>query len=74
MMLVDGPIINDDAYLYFLPRLLKHVLEDPVHEELLSSRLKTLDKGNLSSDESALIKKIIIVVDELEAYWDIHEA
>ena len=73
-MLVDGAVINDDAYLYFLPRLLKHVLEDPVHEELLSSRLKTLDKRNLSSDESALIEKIIIVADELEAYWDMHEA
>ena len=74
MMLVDGPVINDDAYLYFLPRLLKHVLEDPIHEDLLSSRLKSLDKRNLSSDESAIIVKIITVVDEIEKYWDMHEA
>jgi hypothetical protein len=74
MMLVDGPLINDDAYLYFLPRLLKHVLEDPIHEDLLSSRLKTLDKRNLSSDETTIIGKIIIVADEIEEYWDMHEA
>jgi hypothetical protein len=74
MMLVDGPLINDDAYLYFLPRLLKHVLEDPIHEDLLSSRLKTLDKRNLSSDETPIIGKIIIVADEIEEYWDMHEA
>jgi hypothetical protein len=74
MMLVDGPVINDDAYLYFLPRLLKHVLEDPVHEDLLSSRLKSLDERNLSPDETAIIEKIIIVADEIEGYWDMHEA
>jgi len=73
-MLVDGPVINDDAYLYFLPRLLKHVLEDPIQEDLLSSRLKSLDKRNLSSDESAIIVKIITVIDEIEKYWDMHDA
>ena len=74
MMLVDGSVINDDAYLYFLPRLLKHVLEDPVHENLLSSRLKTLDRKNLSPDETAIIEKIKIVVDEIDKYRNMHEA
>ena len=49
IILLRGPLINDDAYLYFLPRLLKHLLKDPLHEDLLSSRLKSLDKKNLSS-------------------------
>jgi hypothetical protein len=74
MMLVDGSLINDDAYLYFLPRLLKHVLEDPVHEDLLSSRLKTLNKGDLIRDESAIIEKIIILADEIEGYWGMRKA
>ena len=73
-MLIDGPLINDDAYLYFLPRLLKHVLEDPIHEDLLSSRLKSLDKRNLSSDETAIVEKIITLADEIEEYWDMHKA
>ena len=74
VMLVDGHLINDDAYLHFLPRLLKHVLEDPIHEDLLSSRLKSLDKRKLSSAETAIIEKIKIVADEIEAYRDIVEA
>ena len=69
-MLVDGYLINDDAYLHFLPRLFEHVLEDPINEDLLSLRLKGLDKSNLSSDESAIIEKIKIVADEIEQYWD----
>ena len=70
VMLVDGHLINDDAYLYFLPRLFKHVLEDPIQIDLLSSRLKSLDKRNLSSAETALIEKIKIVADEIEEYRD----
>jgi hypothetical protein len=74
MMLVDGHLINDDAYLHFLPRLLKYILEDPIHEDLLRSRLKSLDKRNLSSDETAIIEKIKIVADEIQKYWDMLEA
>ena len=66
IMLVRGNLINDDAYLYFLPRLFEHVLEDPIHEDLLCSRLKSLDKKKLSSDETEMIEKIKIVVDELQ--------
>lgn len=69
-MLVDGYLINDDAYLHFLPRLFEHVLEDPINEDLLSSRLKGLDKRNLSSDETAVIEKIKIVAAEVGDYWD----
>ena len=69
-MLVDGYLICDDAYLHFLPRLFEHVLEDPINEDLLSSRLKGLDKRNLSSDETAIIEKIKIVAAEIEEYWD----
>ena len=74
IMLKDGSLINDEAYLYFLPRLLKHVLEDPIQEDLLSSRLKRLDKQNLSSDENAIIEEIIILVDEIKKYSNIHQA
>lgn len=70
IMLVGGPLINDNAYLYFLPRLLKHLLEDPIHKDLLTSRLKSLDKKNLSPDDTAIIEKIIIVAEELKVYWD----
>ena len=70
IMLTGGPLISDDGYLYFLPRLLEHVLEDPIHEELLNSRLKRLDTRNLSSDETAIIEKIKILADEIRAYSD----
>ena len=73
IMLTGGPLISDDGYLYFLPRLLEHVLEDPIHEELLNSRLKRLDTRNLSSDETAIIEKIIILADEIEAYCDMQK-
>ena len=53
--------MKDNAYLYFLPRLLKHLLEDPIHKDLLTSRLKSLDKKNLSPDDTAIIEKIIIL-------------
>jgi hypothetical protein len=68
VMLTGGPLISDDGYLYFLPRLLEHVLEDPIHEDLLSSRLKRLDTRNLSSDEAAIIEKINILADEIRVY------
>ena len=70
IMLTGGPLISDDGYLYFLPRLLEHVLEDPIHEELLNSRLKRLDTKNLNSDETAIIEKIKILADEIRAYSD----
>jgi hypothetical protein len=70
IMLTGGPLISDDGYLYFLPRLLKHVLEDPIHEDLLNSRLKRLDTRNLSSDETAIVEKIKILADEIRAYSD----
>ena len=73
ILLADGPLINDDGYLYFLPRLLKHILKDPIYENLLSSRLKSIDKRNLSSDETAIIEKIIILADEIEAYCDMQK-
>ena len=68
-MLVDGHLLSDDAYLHFLPRLFEYVLEDPIKEDLLSSRLKSLDKRNLSSDENTIIEKIKIVTAEIEEYW-----
>ena len=70
IMLSGGPAICDDGYLYFLPRLLEHVLEDPIHEDLLTPRLKRLDTRNLSSDETAIIEKIKILADEIRAYSD----
>ena len=70
IMLGGGPLINDDGYLYFLPRLLRHILKDPIHKNLLSSRLKSLDRKNLSSDEAEIIEKIITLTDEIEAYCD----
>jgi hypothetical protein len=70
IMLTGGPLISDDGYLYFLPRLLEHVLEDPIHEELLNSRLKRLDTKNLNSDETAIIEKIKILANEIRAYSD----
>ena len=74
IMLVGGPQINDDAYLYFLPRLLKHLLKDPINKDLLSSRLKSLDKRKLNSDETSIIENIIMVADEIGEYLDMHKA
>ena len=70
IMLAGGSIINDDGYLYFLPKLFKHILKDPIHDNLLSSRLKSLDKKNLSSDETEIVEKIIIIANEIKAYCE----
>ena len=70
IMLVDGPKINDDGYLYFLPQLIKHILKDPIHENLLRSRLKSLRQKNLTSDEIEIIEKLLILADEIQAYCD----
>ena len=70
IMLAGGSLINDDGYLYFLPKLFKHILKDPIHDNLLSLRLKSLDKGNLSSDETEIIEKIIIIANEIKAYCE----
>ena len=70
IMLAGGSLISDDGYLYFLPKLFKHILKDPIHDNLLSSRLKSLDKGNLSSDETEIIEKIIVIANEIKAYCE----
>jgi hypothetical protein len=70
IMLAGGSRINDDGYLYFLPKLFKHILKDPIHDNLLSSRLKSLDKRNLSSDETEIVEKIIIIANEIKAYCE----
>lgn len=71
IMLIRGSLFADNSFLYFLPRLFKHVLEDPINIDLLISRLKSLDKRNLRSDETEIIEKIKMVADEIEGYREI---
>ena len=48
MIIIDHELINDQALLHYLPRLLRGILLDNIfHEDLLLSRLRLIDRSKL---------------------------
>ncbi len=70
MMLVDGALIDPDAYLYFLPKLAETVLIRGADGFLLNLRLKDINYNNLTSKQAEAIESLITILNEIESAFD----
>ena len=74
MMVIDGPLISDEAILYFLPELVKCTLKDGGHHYMLSQRLKSLDNSKLHITQDLIIKEVIQALKDYEEAEDKEDA
>lgn len=69
MLIHDSHLINDQFYLFFLPRLTKAVFLEDADEEIFLSRIKTIKLENLKDSSVRVILKLIeylkIYIEEL---------
>jgi hypothetical protein len=66
MMIVDGALISEKAYFYFLPRLARAVIEENGNEILLLIRLKQMNLKMLSPEKKQAVAKLIEFLSKLE--------
>ena len=68
MMLIDSALINEDAILYFLPKLAEVVLKENIHQDFLKGQINHINKTKLSESEinilNELLQKIETIITE----------
>jgi hypothetical protein len=66
MMIVDHILINDQAILHFLPRLIRGILMENVgNVYLLQSRLKLIDQTKTDSETNSVIDLLIQALEQV---------
>jgi len=65
-MLIDAALITDDAFIYFVPRLLKAVLYENGNEYFLYTRLAQLRRSILSEEQVKVVDETIAALTKLE--------
>lgn len=66
MILLDGQHFTDEAFIYFFPMLVKHILDHNGHIEAVIIRLKSIDFSNFNEVENDVLNKMIIALDEIK--------
>lgn len=73
MMLIDGPLISDEALCYFIPRLARSVFHESGNEYLLYRRLEKLNKNLLSPEQKEVLNYLITSLKALEQEMEMEE-
>lgn len=70
MILLDGKHFTDEAFIYFFPMLIKHILDQNGHIEAVIKRLKEIDMKNFNLNEIDIIYNMISNLEEIQRKTD----
>jgi hypothetical protein len=65
-MIIDGPLIKKEAFLYFLPRLAKAVFEEDGDSFMLLQNLESFNLEAFSKDKADVLKELINELEIIE--------
>jgi hypothetical protein len=65
MMLIDSTLINDEAILYYLPKLADVVINKNGDPNFLKGQLIRINKSNLSEIEINTLNKLLLKIDTI---------
>jgi ankyrin repeat protein len=67
ILIFEGPLMSDEAYLYFLPRLARAVLCEDADEFLMYRRLERINKRVLAESQQRTLERLIDALKKKEA-------
>lgn len=67
LFLFEGPLISDEAYLYFLPRLARAVFYEDANEFFMYRRLERINQSILTEFQQRTLKRLINALKKKEA-------
>ncbi len=70
MILLDGQHFTDDAFIYFFPMLVKHILDHNGHIDAVILRLRAIDMTKYSENEVEVINKMAEALDEMKQNYN----
>ncbi len=70
MILLDGKHFTDEAFLYYFPMLIKHILDQNGHIEAVINRLNTIELDNFIYEEQKVILDMIKNLKEIQRRSD----
>ena len=70
MILLDGKHFTDEAFLYYFPMLIKHILDQNGHIEAVTNRLNIIDLDNFKYEEQKVILDMIKNLKEIQRRSD----
>lgn len=73
MMIIDRPLISDEALCYFLPRLARAVFQENGNEFLLYRRLEYINKNLFNQKQKILLECLIGSLKEVEQELEAEE-
>lgn len=70
MILLDGKHFTDEAFLYYFPMLIKHILDQNGHIEAVINRLNTIELDDFIYEEQKVILDMIKNLKEIQRRSD----